>query len=122
MPNITFTSPEHRDKTIYAAAGSHTDTILKIAKANHIPIEFSCEDGECGTCLIKVTVIDKKNGKHAGHLTPKERVVLKELKKVTQEELDTMYVNDLAPPWRLACQCIVRDEEILVEYGTGDLS
>lgn len=122
MPNITFTSPEHRDKTLYAPAGSHKDTILKVAKANHIPIDFSCEDGECGTCLVKVTVIDQAKGKHAGPLTPKERVVLKEMKKVTQEELDTMFVDDLPPPWRLACQCIVRDEDILVEYGTGDLS
>ena len=122
MPNITFTSPEHRDKTIYAPAGSHTDTILKVAKEHHIPIDFSCGDGECGTCLIKVSVIDRNNGKHAGPLTAKERVVLKELKKVTQEDLDKMDVDDLPPAWRLACQCIVRDEDILVEYGTGELS
>ncbi|HRF43833.1 MAG TPA: ferredoxin, partial [Candidatus Competibacteraceae bacterium] len=25
-------------------------------------------------------------------------------------------VDDIPPPWRLACQMIVRDEEILVEY------
>ncbi|MCB1894010.1 MAG: (2Fe-2S)-binding protein [Zoogloeaceae bacterium] len=122
MPNITFTSPEHRDKTVYAPAGSHKDTILKVAKANRVPIEFSCEDGECGTCLVKVTVIDAHKKKHAGHLTPKERTVLKELKKVTQQDLDQMDVTDIAPDYRLACQCIVRDEDILVEYGTGELS
>ena len=122
MPNITFTSPEHRDKTVYAPAGSHTETILKVAKANKVPIEFSCEDGECGTCLVKVTVIDKHKGKHAGPITPKERVVLKELKKITQDQIDKMYVDDIPPDYRLACQCIVRDEDILVEYGTGDIS
>ncbi|NOS88548.1 MAG: ferredoxin, partial [Methylococcaceae bacterium] len=27
-----------------------------------------------------------------------------------------MIVDDLPSPWRLACQMIVRDEDILVEY------
>ena len=34
MALITFASPEYKDKTVYAVAGSHTETILKIAKAN----------------------------------------------------------------------------------------
>ncbi|MDS4030340.1 MAG: ferredoxin, partial [Candidatus Contendobacter sp.] len=38
MPSITFSHPEHRSKTVYAPAGSHIDTVLKIAKANKIPI------------------------------------------------------------------------------------
>jgi len=55
MPNITFSSPLHRDKTVYAVAGSHTQTILKLARENHVPIDFCCGDGECGTCLVKVS-------------------------------------------------------------------
>jgi len=27
-----------------------------------------------------------------------------------------MIVDDIPSPWRLACQMIVRDEDILVEY------
>ena len=47
MANITFSNPTYKDKTVYATAGSHTETILKIAKQNSIPIDFSCGDGEC---------------------------------------------------------------------------
>ena len=54
MPNITFSSPLHNDKTVYAVAGSHTMTVLTLAKENHIPIDFGCQDGECSTCLVKV--------------------------------------------------------------------
>jgi hypothetical protein len=36
--------------------------------------------------------------------------------KLTQEEMEQMIVDDLPSPWRLACQMIVRDEDILVEY------
>lgn len=116
MALITFTSSEYRDKTVYAVAGSHTQTILKLARENKIPIQFECEDGECGTCLIKVSSLDKKNQRMGGPLTEKEKTVLKQLGKVTQEELEKMIVDDLPCEWRLACQVIVRDEDIRVKY------
>lgn len=116
MALVTFTSPEYRDKTVYAVAGSHTQTILKLALENKIPIHFECEDGECGTCLVKITSIDKKPGRMGGPLTEKEKNVLQELGKVTTDDLEKMIVDDLPCDWRLACQVIVRDEDIRVEY------
>ncbi|WP_347987546.1 2Fe-2S iron-sulfur cluster binding domain-containing protein [Methylomonas sp. AM2-LC] len=116
MALVTFTSPEYRDKTVYAVAGSHTQTILKLALENKIPINFECEDGDCGTCIIKVSSIDKKNQRMGGPLTEKEKSLLKQLGKVTSEELEKMIVDDLPCEWRLACQMIVRDEDIRIEY------
>lgn len=115
MPNITFSNPEYKDKTVYAVAGSHTETILKIAKENKIPIDFSCEDGECGTCLIKVKRLSAK-GPMAGPLTEKEKSVLLSEGKITKNEIEKMEVDDLPTQTRLACQMIIRDEDILVEY------
>jgi ferredoxin len=116
MALVTFVNPEYRDKTVYAVAGSHTQTVLKLALENKIPINFSCEDGECGTCVVKVSSLDKKNQRMGGPLTEKEKTVLKQLNKVTREDLERMIVDDLPSEWRLACQMIVRDEDILVEY------
>ena len=115
MANITFSNPEYKLKTVYATAGSHTETILKIAKENKIPIDFNCEDGECGTCLVQVKRLSDK-GPMAGPLNKKEQTVLVEQGKLTKEEADKMAVDDLPTPWRLACQMIVRDEDLLVEY------
>ena len=116
MALVTFSSPEYRDKTVYAVAGSHTQTILKLALENKIPINFECEDGECGTCVVKVSSIDKKHQRMGSPLTEKEKAVLREIGKVTKEELEQMIVDDLPSEWRLACQMIVRDEDIRVEY------
>jgi len=116
MALITFSSPEYKDKTVYAVAGSHTETLLKIARENKIPIDYSCEDGECGSCLIKVSSIDDKLQRMGGPLTEKEKEVLKANGKITKEEIDKMLLDDLPSTWRLACQMIVRDEDILVEY------
>lgn len=116
MALVTFSSPEYRDKTVYAVSGSHTQTILKLALENKIPINFECEDGDCGTCVVKVSSIDKKHQRMGGPLTEKEKSVLKEIGKVTADELEKMIVDDLPSEWRLACQMIVRDEDIRVEY------
>ncbi len=115
MALITFSSPEYKDKTVYAVAGSHTQTLLKLALENKIPIDFSCENGECGTCAVRVKSLDSKQ-RMGGSLTDKERTVLLEQGKISKEELEKAYVNDLPPQWRLACQMIVRDEDILVQY------
>jgi hypothetical protein len=52
----------------------------------------------------------------SGHLTDKERGVLQELGKLTKDDIERIAVDDMPSEWRLACQMIVRDEDILVEY------
>lgn len=117
MPLITFSSPLHKDKTVYAPAGSHKQTVLELAKEHHIPIDFGCGNGECGTCLVKVTRIDPHKPPLANPLTEREIKVLKEMGKITQAEVEQMAIDDIAPtPWRLACQMVVRDEDLLIEY------
>jgi ferredoxin len=117
MPLITFSNPEYKDKTVYAVAGSFTETVLKIAQVNKIPINFDCGDGECGSCAIKVKYLDDKTPM-GYHLEEKEKKVLRELGKISKDELDQMIVDDIPSEWRLACQFIPRDEDILVQYET----
>ncbi len=115
MPLITFTNPEYKDKTVYAVAGSFTETVLDIAKANKIPIKFDCSDGECGSCLIRVKYLSK-NSPMGYHLEDKEVKILRELGKISKEELEQLINDDLPSEWRLACQFISRDDDVLVEY------
>ncbi|EEW23935.1 2Fe-2S iron-sulfur cluster-binding protein [Rhodobacter ferrooxidans] len=118
MANVTFSSPMlHPSKTIYAVAGD-THTVLALALANHIPIPFDCRDGNCASCLIKVTYADPANRK-AIALTEKEKTKLRELGKLTAAELEDAEVRDLPPHYRLACQFIVRDEDVTISY-TGE--
>jgi ferredoxin len=115
MALVTFSSPEYKDKTVYAVAGSHTETLLKLAKEHKVPVHHDCQDGECGHCVVRVSSVDRKE-RMGGPLTEKEKVVLRQLGKLTKDEIDQMAVDDLPSEWRLACQMIVRDEDILVEY------
>ncbi len=115
MALVTFSNPDYKDKTVYAVAGSHTETLLKIAKENKVPVNFDCQDGECGHCVVRVRSVDNKD-RMGYHLTDKEQTVLKQIGKLGQDQIDQLHVDDMPSEWRLACQMIIRDEDILVEY------
>ncbi|WP_295587841.1 2Fe-2S iron-sulfur cluster binding domain-containing protein [uncultured Lamprocystis sp.] len=116
MALVTFSNPDYKDKTVYAVAGSHTETLLKLAKEHKVPVHHDCQDGECGHCVVRVTSVDNKNQRMGGLLTEKEKVVLRELGKISKDDIDKMAVDDIPSEWRLACQMIVRDEDLLVQY------
>jgi ferredoxin len=117
MADVTFSSPSlSRDVTVYAVAGDR-GTLLALAKDNKIPIPFDCQDGECGSCLVEITVLSNKP--HGIMLTDKEKEMLKQLGKISKTEVQNAEVNDMPPHFRLACQCILRDEDILVKF-VGD--
>ncbi len=115
MANITFQSPiMTRDKTVYAVAGN-TKTILALADEHDIPIPFECGDGDCGSCLIEVTLLTDKP-KMGMSLTEKEKARLKELQKITPSEIENAEVNDIPPRYRLACQFIARNEDVVIRF------
>ena len=115
MANVTFSSPRlHKDITVYAVAGD-THTLLSVAQKNKVPLHFECENGECGSCLIQVSVLSGKAPVGVA-LTEKEKTVLKFAGKITQAQIEDAETNDRPPPWRLACQFIVRHEDILVTF------
>ncbi|MCC3246395.1 2Fe-2S iron-sulfur cluster-binding protein [Methylocystis sp. WRRC1] len=115
MANITFSSPVMpKDITVYAVAGDR-GTILAVAKAHKIPIPFDCQDGECGSCLVEVEHLNP-NAIYGVALTEKEKEMLKQLGKISKAELENAEVNDMPPRYRLACQCFVRNEDIIVKF------
>ena len=120
MANVTFSSPlMPRDITVYAVAGER-GTLLALAKANNIPIPFDCGDGECGSCLVEISH-QHPNTRYGIALTEKEKEMLKQLGKITKQEIMDAEVNDMPPSHRLACQCFVRNEDIQVTFE-GDVT
>ena len=114
MANVTFSSSSmSRDVTVYAVAGDR-GTLLSLAKSHKIPLQHDCQDGECGSCIVEVSVLSKST--HAISLTEKEKEILKQLGKISKAEVVNAEVNDLPPHFRLACQYIIRDEDILVKF------
>ncbi|MEX8518176.1 MAG: 2Fe-2S iron-sulfur cluster-binding protein [Leptothrix sp. (in: b-proteobacteria)] len=115
MAIVTFSSPRmKKDLSVYAVAGD-THSLLAVAKANAVPVDFECENGECGSCAVQVTVLSDKTPMGVA-LTEKEKTVLRFSGKITQEQISDAETKDLPPPYRLACQFIVRNEDVLVKF------
>ncbi|WP_442776700.1 2Fe-2S iron-sulfur cluster-binding protein [Sphaerotilus montanus] len=115
MANVTFSSPRmKKDVTVYAVAGD-TQTLLSVARKNEIPLDFECENGECGSCLLQVSLLSDKSP-YGVALTEKEKTVLRYAGKITAQQIEDAETRDMPPPWRLACQFIVRNEDILVTF------
>ncbi|MBZ8141296.1 ferredoxin [Rubrivivax gelatinosus] len=115
MANVTFTSPKmSKDLTVYAVAGD-TQTLLAVAQAHKVPLDFECQNGECGSCIVKVDVLSGKRPVGIA-LTEKEKTVLRYAGKITPEQIAAAETDDVPPPYRLACQFIVRHEDILVTF------
>ncbi|MEI6558915.1 MAG: 2Fe-2S iron-sulfur cluster-binding protein [Rhodospirillaceae bacterium] len=118
MANVTFAGlTMDKNVTVYAKAGD-TSTLLALAKTHKIPIPCQCQDGNCGSCLVKVTVLGTK-APLAVDLTEKEKLTLSVNGKLTKAWLDKAENEHVPPPYRLACQFIVRNEDIVVEF-TGE--
>ena len=115
MANVSFSSPKlKKDITVYATAGDRS-TLLSVAREHSIPLDFECENGECGSCAVQVVILENKQPL-AINLTEKEKSVLKLSGKISKDQIEKAETSDVPPPWRLACQFIVRDEDILVKF------
>ncbi|SER20057.1 Ferredoxin [Amphritea atlantica] len=118
MANVYFSSPiMSKNMKVEAVAGKR-NTLLGLAKEHNVKIPRECEDGQCGSCLVKVTHLDGFRVKGM-MLTDKEKNVLKSIGKLPKSEQERAEVKDLPPTYRLACQTIVTDEDLLVEF-TGE--
>lgn len=115
MPNITFSSPKmKKDLTVYAAAGDRK-TILGVARDHRVEIDCECQKGECGSCTVEVIHIGNKPPM-AVHLTEKEKLTLLTSGKLHKAEFEELELLDLAPRYRLACQYMLLDEDIVVKF------
>lgn len=118
MATVYFTSPIMQKNLKVSAVAGKRSTLLGVAKEHKVPIPHECENGECGSCLIKVVHLDGERVKGM-MLTDKERIVLKSIGKLSAHEEERASVRDLPPAYRLACQTIVTDEDLLVDF-TGE--
>lgn len=88
------------------AAGTSRPTLLAIARDSGVPILFNCEAGECGACLVEVTV-------DSGTMTPlteQERFFL----AATYRPLPDLAAGGGGE--RLACQYRPAEEEVTVAF------
>ena len=102
------------DKEVTAKTG---DILLRVAKDNGITINHNCEEGNCGSCVVSVEIMDKNTPTERLDSEGKELSSLVEMGVYTKQDASTFEMNDITPRVRLACQTIVRGNSIIKPYN-----
>ncbi len=114
MGMVTFLAPPFQDQFVVHTAFRGRRTLLSLASKFWFSLRCTCREGRCGTCAVKVAVLHTQGGPHTVQLSAEEKTVLYKAGKLTRAQYESEALADSPPLWRLACQYIVRDEDILV--------
>ena len=100
-----------KDGLYHAAIG---EPILRLAKENNIPINFECQDGECGSCLIASENIADEEP--TNYIDDKELDKLIELGVLKAKDAEYCQQFTISPKVRLACQTLVKGDMIIKPF------
>jgi len=116
MSIVTFLTQPLRDKLTVRLEPREQRTLLSLIREYNLPKQCSCGEGKCGTCAVKVAPLNRQGGSRAVRLSNEERSALFKSGKLSQQQYESEALPDIPPLWRLACQYVVADEEIMVAF------
>ncbi len=114
MGTIRFVAPGFSRAVAYDPASSPRRTLLAIARDHGIPILFNCEAGGCAACIVHV---EPAPDAPPPVLSFEEHFLLDAMGRLhDRPEGDGAGAR---PGFRLACQYVVGDEDIRVDFAEG---
>ena len=105
MPQVTFFGDPMETETTHTYSPDDAMTLLQLARANAVPMDWYCSQGTCGHCAVRVTVL----GKGIPVMGNRERNVLAREGKPTD-------LVEGAANWRLACQYVLSGADLRVDW------
>ncbi|MBI5750960.1 MAG: 2Fe-2S iron-sulfur cluster binding domain-containing protein [Hydrogenophilales bacterium] len=117
MSTITFLTQPFRDKKLTVRlAPQEQRTLLSLIQEYKLPKKCTCGEGKCGSCAVKVAPMHRQTGPRTVRLSDEERTALFKSGKLSRQQYESDGLPDIPPLWRLACQYVVMDEEIMVAF------
>lgn len=89
-------------------------TLLELIERHGLFHRCNCREGKCGTCAVKVAVLKRGSSMPGVHLGQLERETLFKAGRLSRHQYASPLLSFDHPLWRLACQYVVEEEEILV--------
>lgn len=112
MAKVIFIGFDREKDGLYHAAIG--EPIIRIVKDNGIPVNFECQDGECGSCLIKYQNIQDEEP--TNYIEDKELDKLVELGVLKAKDAEQCQQFTVSPPVRLLCQTLVKGDVIIKPF------
>ncbi len=114
MGNVMFIAPPFDAERVIRLEPRRGATLLALAREVPWPAHKTCGQGLCGACAVKIVYRDRKRAPARIALSPDEKTVLYQAGKLTDAEYRAPDIPAHPALWRLACQYVVEDEDILV--------
>jgi ferredoxin len=90
-------------------------TLMELIEQQGLNHRCMCRAGSCGHCAVKVAVLPRESARRPEiQLGRAERETLFAGGKLTRQQYASPILACSAPIWRLACQYIVGEEDIVV--------
>lgn len=114
MASVTFLKPDMREPLTVQVRSQEKRTLLSLLTQLRLFDPCACDRERCGECAVKVVPLAHGRKPLPVHLSNYERTVLFEAGKLSREQYEAKLIPASPSLWRLACQYVVRYEEILV--------
>ena len=114
MGSVTFIAPPFDVKRVIPVGSRRYATLLSLAREVPWPAHKTCGQGLCGACAVKVVFCDRARAAARVSLSPDEKTLLYRAGKLTDAQYRAADIPAHPALWRLACQYVVEDEDILV--------
>ena len=114
MGSVTFIAPPFDVKRVIHVGSRRYATLLSLAREVPWPAHKTCGQGLCGACAVKIVFCDRARAATRVSLGPDEKTLLYRAGKLTDAQYRAADIPAHPALWRLACQYVVTDEDIIV--------
>lgn len=114
MGTVTFLKLSLSDPLTVNVRSQEQRTLLSLLTQLKLIDSSTCGQGRCGDCAVKVAPRPHGHLQRPVRLSEREKTVLFKSGKLSREQYEAEAVPATPSLWRLACQYVVRYEEILV--------
>ncbi len=112
MATVTFLDPPFLGQSVTCTA-PYGRTLLNLASSLNLPLYNECRMDRCGACAVKVVVLGARSACKI-QLGEVEKSILYRAGKLSREQFRSETPPAGQSLWRLACQYVVGNEEIVV--------
>ena len=114
MASVTLLKPDICEPRTVEVRSQEKRTLLSLLTQQKLFDPCICERKLCGECAVKVVPKSHGGKPRSVSLDAHEKKVLYEAGKLSREQYEAKSVPAAPSLWRLACQYVLRYEEIIV--------
>lgn len=114
MATVTFLRKNYTRLMSVEVRSQEYRTLLSLIRQFKLSERCHCNQGECGNCAVQVVPVQAGDEQRELRLEKREKTILYSAGKLTQQQYEAAQVPAASVPWRLACQYMVRYEDIFV--------